>query len=319
VLIREHDGRRHHVMVVDDGFVWNGTAYPSLSRGGLRHHRHQVEWTSVLWTAREGNHTTTKAEQKKALRCAIYTRISTDAGLEQDFNSLGLMTLPASSKTHSRKQGLRYRHYTSRALMEGRRSEAGTIARVSAEDVETRVAEALANAKGAKAKQDSAPDDPRTTIQTMVARVNVAEDQLTIELTDTAGEALGQSTLCVPWAPKPGRPKRDLVLPVNGDNPKPRPMHAERRAKHLRAIALGCKWLQDLITGKAKDADAIAALEDRSTRSVNMMISLAFVAPDIIEAAAAGRLPRGIGVARLIDLPLSWAKQKEALGLPARF
>ncbi len=50
-----------------------------------------------------------------------------------------------------------------------------------------------------------------------------------------------------------------------------------------------------------------------------MMISLAFVAPDIIEAAAAGRLPRGIGVTRLVDLPLSWAKQKEALGLPARF
>jgi site-specific DNA recombinase len=30
----------------------------------------------------------TKAEQKKALRCAIYTRVSTDDGLEQDFNSL---------------------------------------------------------------------------------------------------------------------------------------------------------------------------------------------------------------------------------------
>jgi site-specific DNA recombinase len=26
--------------------------------------------------------------EPKALRCAIYTRVSTDAGLEQDFNSL---------------------------------------------------------------------------------------------------------------------------------------------------------------------------------------------------------------------------------------
>jgi hypothetical protein len=47
-----------------------------------------MEWTSVLWAAGEGNDAMTKAEQKKALRCAIYTRVSTDAGLEQDFNSL---------------------------------------------------------------------------------------------------------------------------------------------------------------------------------------------------------------------------------------
>jgi hypothetical protein len=38
------------------------------------------------------------------------------------------------------------------------------------------------------------------------------------------------------------------------------------------------------------------------------MISLAFVAPDIIEAAAAGRLSRGIGITRLVDLPLSWTE-----------
>jgi len=32
VLVREHDGRHHHVMVTDDGFVWNGTRYPSLTK-----------------------------------------------------------------------------------------------------------------------------------------------------------------------------------------------------------------------------------------------------------------------------------------------
>jgi hypothetical protein len=82
---------------------------------------------------------------------------------------------------------------------------------------------------------------------------------------------------------------------------------------------LGRKWLQDLIIGNAKDAEAIAAREGRSAPSVNMMISLAFVAPDIIQAAAAGRLPRGIGVTRLVYLPPSWAEQKTALGLPAKF
>lgn len=128
------------------------------------------------------------------------------------------------SPTHSRKQDLRYRYYTSRALMEGRKSEAGTIARVSAEDVETRLVNALATARSIIAVPDSTPDDSRTAIQTMVVRVIVAEDRLTIELNEAAGEALGQSTLSIPWTPKPGQPKRDLALPTNSDNPTPRPV-----------------------------------------------------------------------------------------------
>jgi hypothetical protein len=32
VLVREHEGHLHHVMVTDDGFVWNGTRYPSLTK-----------------------------------------------------------------------------------------------------------------------------------------------------------------------------------------------------------------------------------------------------------------------------------------------
>jgi Protein of unknown function (DUF2924) len=32
VLIREHERQRHHVMVVEKGFAWNGATYPSLSK-----------------------------------------------------------------------------------------------------------------------------------------------------------------------------------------------------------------------------------------------------------------------------------------------
>jgi hypothetical protein len=32
VLLRDHDGKRHNVMVVPDGFAWNGKTYPSLSK-----------------------------------------------------------------------------------------------------------------------------------------------------------------------------------------------------------------------------------------------------------------------------------------------
>jgi hypothetical protein len=49
---------------------------------------------------------------------------------------------------------------------------------------------------------------------------------------------------------------------------------------------------------------------------VNMTISPAFLAPDLVEAAIDGRLPDGMGVARLSDMPVEWSRQCEMLGLP---
>jgi site-specific DNA recombinase len=46
-----------------------------------------------------------------------------------------------------------------------------------------------------------------------------------------------------------------------------------------------------------------------------MTISLAFLAPDLVNAAVEGRLPRGIGVARLCDCPAEWSRQYRMLGL----
>jgi len=66
------------------------------------------------------------------------------------------------------------------------------------------------------------------------------------------------------------------------------------------------------------DNEALAAREQRSKRSVDMLISPAFVAPDIIEALIAGRLPRGIDITRLADLPPSWGKQRKMLGISNR-
>jgi hypothetical protein len=46
-----------------------------------------------------------------------------------------------------------------------------------------------------------------------------------------------------------------------------------------------------------------------------MTLSLAFLAPDIVKAAIDGRLPRGFGLKRLVDLPMSWSDQWRVLGL----
>jgi hypothetical protein len=43
--------------------------------------------------------------------------------------------------------------------------------------------------------------------------------------------------------------------------------------------------------------------EGCSTRHVNMTISLAFLAPNLIKANVEGRMPHGVGVSRLSTLP----------------
>jgi len=46
-----------------------------------------------------------------------------------------------------------------------------------------------------------------------------------------------------------------------------------------------------------------------------MTISLAFLAPGLVNAAIEGRLPLGMGVARLCDMPAEWSRQLQMLGL----
>ncbi len=46
-----------------------------------------------------------------------------------------------------------------------------------------------------------------------------------------------------------------------------------------------------------------------------MRLSLALLAPAIVNPAIEGRLPRGFGVARLVDLPMAWSDRWAALGL----
>jgi len=46
-----------------------------------------------------------------------------------------------------------------------------------------------------------------------------------------------------------------------------------------------------------------------------MTVSLAFLAPSLVQAAVDGRLPRGIGVANLRDAPAEWSQQLSMLGL----
>jgi site-specific DNA recombinase len=80
----------------------------------------------------------------------------------------------------------------------------------------------------------------------------------------------------------------------------------------VTAIARGRQWLSEIETGTAT-TDGIASRQACSERHVSITISLAFLAPSLVKAAVAGRLPDGIGVARLFDAPVAWSCQQQML------
>ena len=72
-----------------------------------------------------------------------------------------------------------------------------------------------------------------------------------------------------------------------------------------------------MLSGSVKSIAEIADREGCSQRKVNMTQSLAFVAPEIVKAAIDGRLPRGVEISRLCDLPASWREQFRQLEIAA--
>jgi len=92
-------------------------------------------------------------------------------------------------------------------------------------------------------------------------------------------------------------------------------MHSENRATLVASLARGRRWPDELIADFTANAESISMREGCSVRQVNITISLAFLAPDLVKAAIAGRLPRRMGVTRLRDLPSEWTRQRQILGL----
>jgi hypothetical protein len=94
-------------------------------------------------------------------------------------------------------------------------------------------------------------------------------------------------------------------------------MRVRARAIFTESLRNAHRWLDELIRDPHQTIEVIAAREHKSERSIRMTLSLAFVAPTIVAAAIEGRLPRGFGSTRLMDLPMVWSHQWIALGLKA--
>jgi site-specific DNA recombinase len=226
--------------------------------------------------------------------------------------------------THATKAGIRYRYYVSLPLLHGESKTApvGSVSRIPATDVEDVVVKSVREhliAQKEKPSSSGTQVEDRRVLQESIARIDVHEDHLNIRLKSADDEETSDSAdnhlLSIPWHKPPSKRSRQILLPHGIPRNEVRPTRIERRARLVSAIARGRRWLDDIVSGSVTDVQQIAARQKCSVRQVNMTISLAFLAPDLVRAAVEGRLPRGIGVERLRDAPSEWSQQFEALGL----
>ncbi len=237
--------------------------------------------------------------------------------------------------THATKNRVRYRYYVSQPHLRGRaKSPSGSVARVPAADIEAVVINALAVHLGDRNRSTADPNrTDRSIVAANVSRIEIRKNQLVVRLKppDADGamdvdqvserDPLGSSDdangslLLIPWCKPPSKKFREILLPPSVLRHKVRPIKAERRAALLKSIARGRDWLNEIVSGAAQGVEQIAARHKCSVRHVNMTISMAFIAPALVNAAVEGRLPRGIGVASLRDAPAEWSRQLERLGL----
>jgi site-specific DNA recombinase len=248
-------------------------------------------------TAQMNNHTTRRMKSEALLMGLIFD----DRG-----NRMG--------PSHARKRGIKYRYYLSSTLLQGQPERSGTVCRVPAAEVEDIVVRSVRHHL-----QLSDEVDERSLVRAHVARVEVQANQLLVKLTPRhqtheKGPAK-MAPLRISWKKVASTRRREIFLPEGSEVQQAKLIRSETRAALIASIARGRRWLDELIHNPQATAVSISTREQCSPRKVNMTVSLAFLAPDLVNAAIEGRLPNGMGVARLCDMPAEWSRQHQMLGL----
>jgi site-specific DNA recombinase len=232
------------------------------------------------------------------------------------FDDRGNKMMPS----HTRKGPARYRYYVSCAKAQNRPEQQGTVHRVSAHEIEELVVTVLRNQvaaiqadvpsvcgiDGAVALTDAA------LIEAHLHKIVVAPNALQLSV-QTLGNDAPPVAVSVPWKPTSKTRRRAIIAPAATLLPAPEPIRPEARARLIVAIARARSWVTDLTSGKATSTAEIASCHGISERSVRMTLSLAFLAPAIVDAAINRTLPNCAGLTTLSELSTEWRQQMKAL------
>ena len=107
-----------------------------------------------------------------------------------------------------------------RGARSGNKSNAGSVRRVAAQDMENRVVTALRT----NGLLDPADADPREALHAVVDRITIASAEITVAIRGEAGDSMPPEPIRLPWTPPDHRRRRSMAAAINGSN------HRLRRA-----------------------------------------------------------------------------------------
>jgi DNA invertase Pin-like site-specific DNA recombinase/2-hydroxychromene-2-carboxylate isomerase len=250
--------------------------------------------------------------------------------------------------SHATKAGRRYRYYVSRPLVTDTAEQNSGAWRIPATQLEnliaTEAATMLAEPAAIAAVLETAGLEPEK-VPAALAMADRIRDDLGRDA--ARGEALAAVVNRIELSPIRLRVilTAGALVPANPEILDPQgavlvrdvPLRIKRRGVEMRFVIEGPsaspttpdpvllkeirrahRCFEALVSGQVRSVAELATVEGISDRYVSSLLPLAFLAPDIVEAIAAGRHPPELTAHRLIrtvDLPIAWAAQKQLLGL----
>ena len=249
--------------------------------------------------------------------------------------------------SHAVKGERRYRYYVSRSLIKGTAADsAGRGWRLPAPEIERTVAASagqilsdrigiaaaalgfaenrlpaiFAAAEGWRERLQSEVE-AGAALSALVDRVDLTETDIRVSLkvpipeTRSRLAANANELIIARFFPMTVRRRGvEMRLVIEGN----RAPAARADSALLKAVARARQWSEDLLAGRAQSVAEIAERGRVGSRYVRRLLRLAFLAPEIVEAIAAGDQPPELtaeALAERIDLPLLWTAQEKAVGI----
>ena len=313
--------------------------------------KHDAIIEKALWETVQGKLSANRVERKTG---GAAKEPSLLAGLLYD--DLAQRLTPS----HANKNGKRYRYYISRPLTTGNRTQAAAGRRIPAGEIEglvlrriqdylgnhTEVFEAISRhvqdvvdqkrlvdlaSNLSKKWSTLAPAEVRSILIALVARIEIHEDRIDIEVnTARIADVLQNDPMSLSEATGEGKKADRLTLSVPArlkrtglgvrmiiDGPAGRRGNGKVDPSLARLIVKGHVYRDKLIKGGGDSLSDIANCQNVTRSYFTRLVRLTFLAPDIIRSILEGRHPPTLTAARLTKasrLPLTWPEQQKVLG-----
>jgi site-specific DNA recombinase len=207
----------------------------------------------------------------------------------------------------SSKNGVRYRFYVSRALLRGRKAEAGSVGRVASSVIETLVVDALRSQISADPSLDDA-----TLLKHHLSKVELGAKRVILryhpgarEPNSEEADRAGESRIELPWTAnsRPLSSSSESQMAEGSDQPDP---------KAVQAIARARSWATALESGKYASVEELAKCAKLHPKVVRQELRFAFLSPNIVESALNGDCGLALRNLRKVE-SLNWRTQHAEL------